>query len=242
MGEMINKIQSAANGILSALDKDLLNNLIIGTNTTTGSNVAKTINIDPDITQLSLGDGVTEILSDTVKNQFATGTPYVVGYNLMLNYFHQQAAKGLQFNGLDTRIESNGFSFFPDQYVPGVLATNDIVVVSPGSVKLVEFNRFTGVYGGQKGADYFGTISLPLQLTINKVIPVSFDYQLSYLPCPEATADVNDYYGTPLTSKRGWRLTLSKTAGLFQVPSDAYRTGDDLLGVNGVLRYSITNV
>ena len=82
---------------------------------------------------------------------------------------------------------------------------------------------------------------LPMQVTPNQVIPVMFDFQLRYLDCPEAVAGVDDYYGAPIAGYRGYQMIISKTCGLFQMPSDQFKASDFLVGSNGILRYTITN-
>lgn len=241
MGEMIEQIKAATSALLSDLDVDLLNKVVFGNNAVTGNNAAKTVNIDRDVTQLSLTDGLTEILTDTQKNIFASGNPQVVGSGLFLNFMNQQAAKGLQYNGLNTKIQSNGVDFFYDQYASTVFGADQIAVFSPNDVQLVEFDRYTGVFAGQKGISYFGNFVLPLQVGIAEVMPISFDYQLRYLDCPETVAEVNDYYGSPISGYRGWQMIISKRCGLFQPPTNAYKANDYLVDTNGVLRYTITN-
>jgi hypothetical protein len=107
---------------------------------------------------------------------------------------------------------------------------------------MIEFDRFTGKNGGPKGISYFGNIVLPMQLTAHEVVPVSFDYQMRYLDCPEAVATMNDYYGNPVVGNRGWQMIISKKVGLFQPPTNAWKASDPLFGTNGSLRYTITNV
>lgn len=241
MGEMLEQIKAATSALLSDLDVDLLNKVVFGNNAVTGSNATKAININKDITQLSLTDGLTEIMTDTMKNIFASGNPQVMGSGLFLNYMNQQAAKGLQFNGLNTKIQSNGVDFFYDQYAASVLGANQIAVFSPNDVQIVEFDRFTGKFAGQKGISYFGNFVLPLQIGIAQVMPISFDYQLRFLDCPEAVAGINDYYGNPIVGFRGWQMIISKRCGLFQPPTNAYKANDYLVNTNGVLRYTISN-
>jgi hypothetical protein len=242
MVEMINLIMSAANAILEGLDIDLQNQMVFGTNIRTGSNAASTINITQVTTTLPLQDGLTQILTDAQRNVFATGKPLIYGSGLFHNFMNQQNAKGLAENGLNTSIEAMGVRFFFDQYAQTTLGTNEIAVISPDAVQLVEFDKFTGPFGGHKGIADLGTFMLPIQVTPTHVIPMSFDYQLRYLDCAESTATVADYYGNPLVSARGYQMIISKTCGLLQTPQNAYKASDSLIGTNGVLRYSITNI
>ncbi len=242
MTEMINLIMSGANAILEGLDTDLQNQMVFGTNIRTGSNAASTINITQATTTLPLVDGLTQILTDTQRNVFATGKPMIYGSGLFHNFMNQQNAKGLAENGLNTSIEAMGVKFFFDQVAQTTLGTNQIAVISPDAVQLVEFDKFTGPFAGHKGISDFGTFMLPIQVTPTHVIPMSFDFQLRYLDCAETVATVNDYYGSPISGYRGYQLIISKTCGLFQQPSNAFKASDALVGTNGVLRYNITNI
>ena len=242
MNEMLAQIYAASNAILVGIDNDLQNQVVFGVNPTTGSNASKSINITLNTTNLPLTDGLTEILTEAQQAEFAMGKPQVYGSGLFLNFMNQQNAKGLAQNGLNTKIEAMGVDFFYDQYAQGILGSNQIAVISPDSMQLVEFSRYTGIYSGQKGTSYFGSIVLPMQITPTHTMPVSFDYQLKYIDCPEGVASVDDYYGNPIVGYRGWQMIISKKCGLFQVPTNAYRASDYLAGSNGTLRYTITNV
>jgi len=239
--EMIDQIMAATNAIMVGLDTDLQNSVVFGNNVRTNSNAASVINITQNITTLPLGDGLTQILTDAVINQFAGGKPQIYGSGWFLNFMMQQNAKGLAQNGLDTAIEAMGVKFFYDQYAANILGANEIASFSPDAIAMVEFDRFTGKNAGQKGISYFGNIALPMQLTGDRIIPVSFDYQLRYLDCPEAVAAVNDYYGNPVVGERGWQMIISKKVGLFQPPVNAYKASDPLYNTNGAIRYTITN-
>lgn len=243
MVEVVEILKSAANGLLSGMDVDLQNLVVWGNNAVTGSNAPQTVNIDKDITKLSLTDGVTLMLTQCQQNEFAThANPQMYGSGLALNYFNQQAAKGLQFNGLNTKMQSNGFDFYYDQNAATVLGQNEVGIFSPDSLQLVEYMRYMGFGAGYKGNAFFGTFKLPIQMTETNIVPITFDFQLRYLSCPEDVAQLTDYYGATIPNTyRGWVITVSKYYGLFQPPTNAYRANDYLYNTNGALRFTITN-
>ncbi len=242
MVAMVEQIMGAANAILVGVDQDLQNQVIIGTNPTTGSAASKNINFTVNTNNLPLTDGMTEILTEAMQSEFASGKPQIYGSGLFLNFMMQQRAKGIAQNGLNTVIEAAECDFYYDQYAASILGANQIVAISPDSIQLVEFARFTGPYGGHKGISDFGSFVLPIQMTPTKVLPMQFDFQLRYLDCPETVAGVNDYYGTPISGFRGYQMIISKKCGLFQTPTNAYKASDYLVNSNGTLRYTITNV
>lgn len=241
MKEMLDQIASGANAVLEGVNQDLQNMLVFGINPNTGNSNAVTINITKDTTNLPLTDGMTQLLTQCQTALFAKGKPQIYGSGLMLNFMNQQNAKGLAQNGLDTRIEAMGVDFYFDQDAQNILGANQVVAFSPDSVQLVEFARYTGAYGGQKGISYFGSFVLPMQMGPTQVMPIQFDYQLRYIDCPDQVAEINDYYGTPISGFRGWQMLISKKFGLFQPPTNAYRASDILFGSNACLRFDITN-
>ncbi len=243
MNEMMERMMVAANAILSKVRTQLLTKLVanIGINRATGSNATKSINIPLNVTNNPLASGATEILTDYSIN-LLSGNPIVLAdpAGLWSKFNKQQYAKSPNFAGLNTVLEASRFMSFEDAKVSSLLAINDILVIEPNSVQIVEYMVYTAYKSGWKpGASMFGTIPLPVQVN-DRVVPVEFDYQLRYSDC--ATTLTDQYYGTPIAIQRGYTLILSKKTGLFQIPSDAYRAIDPNVGVNGVLRYSITNV
>jgi hypothetical protein len=242
MNEMIERIMVMANAILAGMRTDLLTSLVtsgIGTNRVTGNNAAKTVNFPLNTTNLPLGSGINEILSDAWIN-LMNGTPQIIGSGLFNKYALMQYAKGEDQSGLNTALTTRGYDFFYEQGCANLLGADQILVVQPNAVQLVEYLQFTGFKAGVRpGKSIFGTIQLPMQMGEN-IIPIDFDYQLRYEDCP--TTLVDNYYGTTTTIQKGFTLILSKKCGLFQIPSDAYRGTDPMVNNNGVLRYQITNV
>jgi hypothetical protein len=57
---------------------------------------------------------------------------------------------------------------------------------------------------------------------------------LKYETCPQYNNE-----GVKIAD-RGYKLIISKTYGLFNQPSDAYKVGDPLAGVNGSFHYVAT--
>jgi hypothetical protein len=245
MGELLDEIYGAANALLVGVDKDLQSMLVTGVNPSTGNSNSTTINITQNTVNLPLNDGVTRIVTEAQKAEFADGKPQIYGSGLFYNYMQQQRAKGIAISGLNTVIEAGEVDFFYDQYAATILGQDEIRVISPDSTQLVEFQRFTGGFGGMHGATMFGTLMLPMKTVNNGIItlkPIAFDYILRYLDCPETVAQVNDYYGSSITAQRGYQLILQKAFGLFQPPAQMFKANDFLANSNGCLAYNVTNV
>jgi hypothetical protein len=247
MKEMLYEIYAGSNAILRVLDGQLLNAVSVGVNAATGSATPKQINFTVDTNDLPLTDGMTELLYETqIINEFASGKVQIVGSGLVGRFFKQQIAKGLAQNGLNTTIEAMEAKMYFDTKLPTIFnysgTGNDFLAFSPDDLQIVEFSQYTGAYGGRKGISDFGSFVLPIQMTASDIVPVQFDYQLRYLDCPEAVAQMNNYYGQSITASRGWQMIISKYVGLFQPPTNTYKASDPLYGTNGCIQYYATNV
>ncbi len=240
MNEMMEEIYRATSAILQGVNTDLLTQFVgnIGVNRVTGTNAAKTINLDKDATKNNLQEGMTEVDSDFMIN-LMSGRNQMFGSGLLNNYFLQQYAKSYNQAGINTALEAGNRDWYYDQSASTILGANQFVSVEKNAVQLVEYLQYTGFKAGVRpGASTFGILPLPLFMGQN-VKPLMFDFQLRYFDCP--TALTAGYYGTPLTVQKGWNLILSKKTGLFQIPNTAYRAADVMFNNNGTLRYVATN-
>lgn len=240
MNELLDEIMNAASAILEGVNLDLMTIAAanVGVNRRTGLNTATVVNFDPDMTNLLLTDGLTQILSDYKVNA-GTGTPQVFGSGLFFNFMLQQAAKSADQRGLDTAIQAAGIKFYHDLQAANILGANEILVVQPNALQWVEYLEYTGFKAGVKpdGSQFF-TLPLPVQMG-SEVMLIDFDVQMKYNSCAETITDA--YYSTPLTVQKGWQIIISKRSGLFTIPADAYRATDPLAGNRGTLLYQITN-
>lgn len=239
MNEVLDEIMTAATALLQAVNTDLLTTLSgnIGVNRRTGNNAAAAINIARNSTNNPLSDGLNQMLADYINNGGA-GTPQVFGSGLFQNFMLNQGAKGIDQAGLNTSIQAAGMKWYHDLDAQAVFGADQIVVVQPNSVQLVEFMMNTGFKAGYRGTSSFGIIALPLQIGAD-VLPMMFDFQMKYSDCSQVLED--QYYGSSITVQRGFNLMISKQCGLFTIPSDAYRGTDPLVGNRGTLRYTISN-
>lgn len=236
--EMMDIIMSAANGILGAINTDLLGLLTWGKNKVTGNANATTLNIGTVITN-TLTAGMPKLIGDYKQNNLS-GMPNVVGSGLFLNYMLTQPYKGLDSGGFNSQLATGLVNFFPDQDFATTVGTDNIGVFEPGSIQLAEYLEYTGFKAGVKPGDSeYGVLVLPVFDSMGNAIPMKFDFQLRYLSCATSLTDL--YTGNPTTFTKGWSLIIKKDFGLFQTPADAYEGGDPSRSVNGSLRYNVTN-
>lgn len=248
MNEFMTNVMNSVNGLVGGINQDLLTLQAIkfGVNVATGTNAAQTVNIPKDATQYDLNTGITKILADASENEFC-GQIDIVGSGIFNNFNIQQLVSCCNAAGVDMSRYS-GFRFYHDLYAKAAWGTNQVGVFSQGSVGMIDIIRYEGFRAGDKGVSQFFTLPLPV-LCPNcngGYDALVVDAQLKYFDCPQ---DIESECDGTVPINRGYALILSKTYGLFNIPSDAYQNEaiysdcgtDRLSGNNGTLRYTITN-
>jgi len=235
--ELEEQLMHAANALVSKMDKQLLADITWGKNKTTGLTTAKTININDDSTVFNVDEGFSELLYDVAENEFY-GTPIIVGSGLMSKFMiaKNQGALGLAQNGQNLSAYS-GFQYYHDTNAATAWAANQVGVFAPGTIGLVDIDRYIAWKTGSFGTSHFATIMLPVESGVGAPQMMTFNIQIKEIYCP---TEVYNCYGTT-TSDRGYQVILTKRYGIFQIPTDTYQTTAVLTGVNGALRFAITN-
>jgi hypothetical protein len=238
MRDHVEAIMRAANAIVGKIDTRLLGDVVWGTNVTTGTNAAVTVNINKNVTANDLETGLTKVLADAFENEMWGGLQ-IVGSGLFNNYELQKVAATAALSGIDVS-KFSGYSFSPDLYAKAAWGTNQIGVFSEGAIGFVDLNKYVGSFEGKLGVSDLFQMTLPVATGQNDgTVPgLTFDVQLKPLDCP---TELLNGYGEPTTYDKGYALFITKNYGLWQIPSDAYLTDDRLTGVNGALRYVVTN-
>lgn len=220
-------ILTQLNGLIQDMDSQLVsaqaskfgNN--IAYNPATG---AKNINFGKEF---ELEDGYIKLLSDMRENEI-TGDIMVVGNGLVNAVDAYQKLK----SGLDARgFGSLALNAYDDVESATLWGANHFGAFAKGTIGLVDFNKYVGSYAGQRGGSVFFTLPIPTILANGQYSALTLDAQLKYEDCP-----VYDSEGHKIAD-RGWKLILSKSFGLFNLPADAYSATDRLNGVNGAFHY-----
>lgn len=240
MNEVADIIFSGANALLQGVNEDLLGLVTWGKNVVSGSNAAVTVNLPADVSVQPLAGGMTKILTDYAQANLSN-RPQIVGSGKMFAYTLQQAWKGMDFAGMDSKIATGMFDFYNDRDFAATVGTDHFGVFEPNSIQLVQYLQNTGFQAGEKpGGSTFGILPLPMvDPTNNMIVPVKFDFQFKYVDCAQNYTDA--YSGATVTLQKGWSIILSKQFGLWQIYSDAYRNEDRDFGVNGALHYVASN-
>jgi len=224
-------ILTQLNGLISKIDKNLLaaQTSAWGINPVTGANTPQTVNFS---NVPSINDGIVKLLSDYQYAEIA-GTPQIVGNGSVVNYdIHQQLKRGIDNGGFG----SNPVNVYSDPFTVSAWGANHFGVFVPGLISFIDYTKYGGNFGGYKGNSYFFTFPVPVQLANGTLTQLWFDAQLKYNDCPQKDDD-----GKVIVD-RGWAIMISKNYGLFNAPSDIYKTGDRLAGFNGSLHYIGTSV
>lgn len=248
MNEFMTDIMNSVNGLVGAVNQDLLalQAVKFGVNVVTGVNTAQTVNIAKDATQYDLSSGITKILSDAAENEFC-GNIDIVGSGTMNAFNIQQVVSCCNAAGVDMS-RFTGFRWYNDLYAKAAWGADQVGVFSQGSTGLIDIIRYEGFRAGNKGVSQLFTLPLPV-LCPNcngGYDALEIDAQLKYFDCPQ---DIESECDGTVPINRGYALILSKTFGLFNIPSNAYQNEavysdcgtDRLSGNNGTLRYTITN-
>lgn len=250
MREFLDRIIGLGNGLIGAIDIDLLTLMApeFGVNVVTGSNAATTVNFPGANAGVDnfYNEGMTKLLQDMALNEMC-GALQIVGHGNFNAYNIQQLVACCSQLGLD-QSRFTGFNFWPDIYSQTTWGTNHIGIFSPGSVGLIEINRYEGWRAGQRGTSEFFTMPIPMDCPEcnGNYDSLDFDVQLRYLDCPTL---INVGCEGETTVPRGWIVDIGKAFGLFTIPTDAYQHeayddcyNDRLAGNNGSLRYIVTNL
>jgi hypothetical protein len=239
IAEIADSIAHCGNVIISKIDQRLLGDVTWGTNVVSGSNAAKTLNIGKDQTKYNLDGGFAMLLNDAFENEFA-GKLLIVGSGKLNAHelVKMQNALTAAQNGVDLSRFS-GYEFYPDlnAKTSAKFGTDQIGVFAPGSIHLVQADEYQGFRQGKIGNSINFQIALPVNYGTGETV-MTFDAKLKEVDCP--TTLLNGY-GEEVTYEEGYVLILKKTYGLFQLPSGSYSADDRLTGVNGALRYVVTN-
>lgn len=124
-----------------------------------------------------------------------------------------------------------------DAYSRSAWGANQFGVFAENSLGLIEVDRYVGSFAGLKGGSAFFTMPIPIAVSgvADELGSINIDCQMKYVDCP---TEVSDGAGGTKKINRGWVLYISKSFGLFNMPTDMYKSSDRLSGNNGTLRYT----
>ena len=133
------------------------------------------------------------------------------------------------------------YRFFYDRYIETQFGANQILVLDPGTVHIIEDMRNVGSFAGDRGTSFYTTFADPRSQCWSPagMSMIQWDLHHKMINCDETLSD--GYSGGTQTFSRGNALYISKHYGLFTIPNDAYDGADLNVGSNGTIRYTINN-
>lgn len=246
MKDILDAVVEKATGLFADINNDCLaiQSANFGKNASTGSNAAKTINFPLSNATNDLSTGMTEVMSDMLKNEMKQDGACIVGSGVVANYYMQQPAKAADQSGVDTS-QLILPKFYFDPYAQAGIGANKFALLEKDAVQFVNTCRFRGAKAGQRGNSFYATLRLPMVDSIGQagMIGFEFDMQITFRECPgELQIGVPSEGNPPVQMGRGWNVILSSSYLPVFIPNDAYEATDPMVNVNGTLLYTATNV
>ena len=235
--ELQDQIMHSVNALVSKMDTQLMADVVWGTNAVSGNNAVTTLNIDNDSTNFDLSTGIAQMLYEAKFNELF-GDVLIAGSGNMQKFelLKGSNAIALAQNGVNL-ASLQGYRFYWDINAATSWGTNQVGVFGKGNIGFVDIDRYIAWKTGEFGTSTFGTIELPVETTTGVPKFVRFNIQIKEIDCP---TEIYNGYGT-VTSDRGYQVIITKRYGLWQLPTDSVQATDRLTGVNGALRFAITN-
>jgi len=245
MAEHLDSILNALNGLYAKMETVLTTKMALnfGKNARTGSTATTNVNFNLNGATQNFQEGLTRILADAEINEIC-GTPIFVGAGNIHSFAVNKMANayGLNQYGLDQAAlaDAMGFQFYLSQKTQSTWGSNQFGVFAPGSVQLVENQKYVNSYAQDLGTVKMFTMVDPrVQCwTPNGLQNVTWDVKMIYNACAETKSGG---YLSSATYGQGWEFIISKNYGLYVDPNDMYDGADVINGQNGTLRYTAQN-
>lgn len=183
----------------------------------TNPTAAQTIKLG---TTATLEDGIVKLQEDAMINE--VNDKLLICGNGLVNRYDI-------YNRYKSGVDNAGFGklLMEAYYDPRTISKwgkDYFGAFAKGTVGFVDFQKYVGPFAGEKGGSLFFTLPVPMEID-GQLSTIMFDCQLKYNDCPAEE------------HPRGWILIVSKSYGLFNLPSDSFATTDVLNGVNGSFLY-----
>ena len=201
-----NVLMGQMNAINVALNKQLLALQAANFGTFADGAVQKTVKLFEDTTNAARGIATAQIRHEYEKTA-ASGAPLMIGGGT-LDLF----AKATQIaccNDLGADLSRwTDYRYYNDRFVEGVIGTGEFIVLAPGAVQLVTWNKYVGSYAKRNDVFEHATI-------VDPFTGLTYDLKVHYDDC-------NDQ----------WTIKFFLNWTLFFIPNNAFEATDDLSGVN----------
>jgi hypothetical protein len=158
------------------------------------------------------------IASAQIRHEFdlvgASGSPMIIGGgNFDLYAKTQQIACCNANTGTDLSRWTD-YMYYNDRFVNTVIGANEFVVLAPGAVQLLTWNKYVGDYAKRNDVFEHGTITDPFT-------GLTYDLKVHYDDCADE-----------------WSIKLSLNWELFFLPENSFNEDDTNAGVNYTFHFA----
>ncbi|MES2731721.1 MAG: hypothetical protein V4714_08230 [Bacteroidota bacterium] len=215
LGEIVNDWMLDIDPMRQAINQDLLTAATLNTGKYQGGTALKTFDVIKTADHAVVYTGF-NIFKQELSRLGMRGQPLMVGEGKMELAIMAANIGCCNTQGQDLgKMATNpGFKFYKDQYLGTAFGNADaFLAFMPGTMQLMSYNRYVGEFARPIGAKVRGTFPDP-------IIPgLKYDFSIEANTCSE-------YYD----------LKIDAYYDLFAAPSNVFKTGDRLAGVNGVVK------
>ena len=171
---------------------------------------------------------IQNISFESMANEYSV-MPYVFGGEKLSNYAAALGAACCGDLGVDAGVYATNQGIklaYSDRITMNAGNADDLIAIVPGSVQLLHFNEFIGQNGN---INYINDDSIKQGVLAypDPTIPLTFDYRAEYT-CDGSGA-------------KTWTFEVALNYAFAYLPTDMYKVGDQLEGVNGLNSYRIVN-
>lgn len=160
--------------------------------------------------------GESDLMED-IENLESNNKPIVIGDGYLAHYMRQAAIGCCNQEGADLSKVGDMY-YYRDKYVSQILGTNHFITLIPGYTQLLTWNKYKGEFV-MDGMDY------KKNTLIDPYTGLEFDQKWTYDKCKEK-----------------WVMFLRVWFKMYRLPSNAFKTYDDLNGVNFSLHARATAI
>jgi len=220
------EIMAKMNGLRLCINERLIAMMLVnaGINVATGVNTPTTVTMLDGTNGAKFELGIQEFIEDMQVNEIP-GTPGVIGSGILSRFNTSMALGCCNFSGLDwaAMAASAPWQYYFDTEVGTISGdANEFLVLSPGAVQFVYFNRSVipaRQEGSRHGTTLYGMLADPF------VPGLIYDLSIKQNDCAAGEYDPS------------WTIAISLRFDLAYIPTDAFSVDDDLYGWNGIFRY-----
>lgn len=242
MREVYDLIINHARALYSAINTKLVTQMStqFGVNVTTNSNAVRALKFKED--DVLMRSVVASILNDVTDNEFCNDF-CMVGNGPFAAFENMKAAFGnVSAIGFDPNKFVNLLPrVWSDKATRNIWGANQVGLFEKGSLALLSQDQYVGSFAGKFANSERFNMALPVEefnCPQECLDQLHIDVAIREIDCPT----VMTINGAQKTVNNVIAVTLSKDYSLFVKPGTLYAAGDELAGVNGTLRYAISEV